>query len=104
MAYSKKTGAGGFRITPEAIELYRRGKALWPGRLACIQSAELCTHESCDEQIDIELALDREIGLRPWDPSIFDMEPGDRQPAGKSAEARAWPRVRALWRELEAAL
>jgi len=64
--------AAGPGLTPRAIELFREGLPLVAGRIACIESDDACTHDSCDRYREIASALDRELGLRPWIPSPLD--------------------------------
>jgi hypothetical protein len=70
------------RITPEMVDLYRRGLAL---------------------------ELHRALGLRPWHPSPFDIELDDfPEPEGNFDPAMTWresePHIAAIRRRLEEAL
>jgi hypothetical protein len=70
------------RITPEMVDLYRRGLAL---------------------------ELHRALGLRPWHPSPFDIKSDDfPEPEGDFHTSMSWresePHIAAIRRQLEAAL
>jgi len=51
------------RVTAYALHLYRLG-----------------VDESSREAIDLDLALHRELGLKPWHPTVFDLDAADDTP------------------------
>jgi hypothetical protein len=85
-------------VTPRAVELYRRGVALTPGRWACVRSPKQCTHDTCDEHRTISFALADELRADSLLPCLLDAEPifllrvADERP------------YRAVWSELKAEL
>ena len=99
------------RITPEAVEAFRRALTTAGGYAACI-AGEGCTApggrehcETCARHLDARRALHRVLDLRPWQPSPLDT--GADAPPEWSRPGTpwhdAWALVRRLRLELEIA-
>jgi hypothetical protein len=58
------------RVSPYAVHLYRLG----------LKMQHDGVDESSREWLDLTLALHRELGLKPWHPFIFDLDPDDDTP------------------------
>ena len=92
-------------ITPEAVDLFRRGLELRDTYDDCLRHhcgrRERC--EQCSDYIDIKNELDRLLGLPPWEEELFDAT-DDEPPAWMDARrSESYGRSRALYRALEAA-
>jgi hypothetical protein len=56
------------------------------------------------EFLDLDLALHRELGLRPWHHFIFDLDPDDDTPDPDDMRSRQHAHVRDLLRQLVQAI
>jgi len=83
VSYPKRTSSKN-GITPEAVELYRRAKADPDNR-------------------DLSLALDRELGLKPWEIGPVHAEGESPYPSGTGGHT-SWPQAVELRNALEAEL
>lgn len=81
------------RVSAAAVDIYREALELKAGRDACLASSATCTHAECDRYRELGIALDRELGIRPWQCSPLDADAG---PAPAGIDARAWHEARSL--------
>ena len=58
------------RVTAYALHLYRLG----------LKMRHDGVDESSREAINLDLALHRELGLKPWHPTVFDLDAADDTP------------------------
>jgi hypothetical protein len=95
-------------ITPETVALWERAKAgrdtyrnCAPGNCS---SAELNRHcDVCDQHLDARRDLKRALGVKLWEISPLDVEPGDELRRTGSGWVASIPKALALKAELEAA-
>jgi hypothetical protein len=80
------------QVTARAVHLYRLGLRMRQG--AAVRGDWRFS--------DLVLALHRELNLRPWHPSVFDLDPHDT-PADDGMIAQQHEHVRDLLRQLQEA-
>jgi hypothetical protein len=96
MANIKRRNANGREraFPPEAVDLFRKACASHPTYVECIRNAPACKSTNpaehcteCRSYLDTSLALDRLLGLRPWQGIRCEAE----GPAGMNEpELTAW--------------
>lgn len=100
---ARKSRGHNSRVTDKAVELFTQAEPLTAGRNACTESDDMCTHAECRQHIDLSLALHKELGLGPWQPSPLDV---DDEPCRQDGTgwAESYPMVQELRREILARL
>ena len=66
---ARKSNRG--RVSPAAIELFRRGLELLPGRDKCLNASAMCNHTECTAYQKISRELDTLLGVPPWDTPVL---------------------------------
>ena len=95
---ARKTRKHSSRVTDETVELFIEAEPLAEGRMACIRSPDMCTHDTCDRFNALSVKLHSALGLYPHQPDVFEVE--DEDPPKPSAWESHYPMVREIRDEL----